>query len=369
MLAEAKKAGNEADECADIRLPQPEDLAEILFSTGTTGNEKGIMLTHRSDVADGENIAYGAGISPGNVELIPSPMSHSHGLGSYYANMIRGTAVVLISSVGDIGLFFSLLDKYRVNSLDLVPTALSIILKLSGDKLKDYQKKLRYMEFGTAPMAAADREKLWDLLPGVPLYNFYGSTESRRVVVHNFNVKNFKKGCIGRPTYNARVIIVDDDGQEIKSSKENVGRLAIAGEMNTQGYWGDEEATANTLRNGFVHTNDEAYFDEEGDIILLGRRGDVINVGGRKVSPEEIENAAKRIEGIEDCGCTAVPHPLLGAEPKLFVQMKAGREFDADDITKKLRDFLEQYKVPRLIAQVDKIPRTFNGKLLRRELK
>lgn len=261
------------------------------------------------------------------------------------------------------------MDKYRGNSMDLVPAALSIILKLSGDRLKNYQKKLRYMEFGTAPMAAPDRERLCELLPDVPLYNFYGSTESRRVVVHQFNVKNFKKGCIGRPSHNAQVMIVDDDGNEIKSSKENVGRLAVAGGMNTMGYWRDEEETAKALRNGVVCTNDEAYFDEDGDVILLGRRGDVINVGGRKVSPEEIENAAKRIDGIEDCGCAAVPHPLLGAEPKLFVQMKAGTAFDVDDIMKKLEALLEQYKVPRLIKQVGRIPRTFNGKLLRRELK
>ena len=350
-------------------LPEANALAEILFSTGTTGKEKGIMLSHHSDVAAGENVANGAGVFCGNIEMVPSPMNHAHGLCSYYSNMIRGTAVVLIPSVLDIKLFFMLMDKYKVNSLDLVPAALSVILKLSKDRLKEYGGQLRYMEFGTAPMSALDREKLCALLPETPLYNFYGSTESRRVIVNNFNVKDFKKGCIGRPSCNATVIIVDDDGNWINATKDNPGRLAISGGMNTLGYWNDEEETARMLRDGFVYTNDEAYFDEDGDIILLGRRGDVINVGGRKVSPEEIENAAKRLPEVEDCGCVGVPHPMLGSEPKLFVQLKKGVELDVSAIEKKLEAILEGYKVPRLIEQIEKIPRTFNGKILRRELK
>lgn len=351
------------------KLPELADISEILFSTGTTGKEKGIVLTHGNDIALAENVYYGVEMEDDNVEMIPSPMNHSHGLRRYYANMYKGATVVLLGSVMNIKRFFYNLDTFGVNSMDLVPTALSVVLKLSRGKLAEYKDVLRYIQFGAAPMMAADQEAICQLLPDTRLYNFYGSTESGCICIYNFNRKDDKAHCIGKPAHNADIFIVDDDRNVIESSKDKTGLLASRGGMNMPGYWKDEEETNKVLADGVVYTNDVAYFDEDGDIILLGRKGDVINVGGNKVSPEEIENTAKLMAEIADCGVIPVADQYKGNVPKLIVQMEAGCEFDPKAIRSFIAGKLEPYKIPVYIEQIDLIPRSYNGKLLRKELK
>ena len=358
-----------AESYVPATFPAREDLAEILFSTGTTGKEKGIVLDHKNNIALAENVINGVEMEKDNVELIPSPMNHSHGLRRYYANMYNGCTVILLGSVMNIMRFFKLIEQYGVNSIDLVPTALSVVLKLSKNKLGEYCDRLRYIQFGAAPMMEADQNKVCELLPKTRLYNFYGSTESGCICIYNFNRPDSKKHCIGKPACNAHITIVDDDRKVMDSNAERTGLLASEGGMNMVGYWKDEEETAKVLIDGIVYTNDVAYFDEEGDIILLGRKGDVINVGGNKVSPDEIENVAKTMPCVADCGVIPVADPVKGNVPKLFVQLQAGKEFDAIAIRSYLAAKLEPYKVPQYIVQIDKIPRSYNGKLLRKELK
>lgn len=359
-----------AEEYIPTSFPESSDVAEILFSTGTTGKEKGIVLTHDNNVALAENVIYGVKMKEDNVEMIPSPMNHSHGLRRYYGNMYMGATVVLFTSVMAVKLFFDTMDKYKVNSMDLVPTALTVLLKLSKDKFAEYKDVMRYIQFGSAPLSEADMQKIRSLLPDTRLYNFYGSTESGCICIYDFNTDKDKAKCIGHPAHNARLFVVDEDRNEIKnSSAENTGLLASCGRMNMLGYFNDPEETAEAMENGVIYSKDEAYFDEDGDIILLGRKGDVINTGGNKVAPDEIEEVAKKHPSVADCGCIGVPDQFKGSVPKLFVQIKKSEEFNPVAIREFLTDNLEPYKVPASIVSIDKIPRTFNGKLLRRALK
>ncbi len=362
----------ELSDCAKYDVteyPKSEDISEILFSTGTTGREKGIVITHANDIALAENVMYGVEMEKDNVEMIPSPMNHSHGLRRYYANMFNGCTVIILGSVMNVRQFFYNMDTYGVNSLDLVPTALSVLLKLTKGKLNEYCDIIRYIQFGAAPMMESDKAEIRKLLPKTRLYNFYGSTESGCICIYNFNRDDEKKSCIGKPAHNAKIVIVDDDRNPIESSVDNTGLLSSIGKMNMPGYWKDEEETAKALADGIVYSNDIAYYDEDGDIILLGRRGDVINVGGNKVSPDEIEDVAKKMDCIFDCGVIPVADKYKGNVPKLIVQLKKGTEFDPIAIRSFLSSNLEPYKVPAYIETIDLIPRSFNGKLLRKELK
>ena len=350
-------------------FPSADSVSEILFSTGTTGKEKGIIITHSNDVALAGNVMHGVEMEKDNVEMIPSPMNHSHGLRRYYANMYNGSTVVLLGSVMNVMKFFRNIDEYGVNSMDLVPSALSVVLKLSKNKLSEYADRLRYIQLGAAPLLEQDRDKICALLPKTRLYNFYGSTESGCTCIYNFNTPNTKANCIGKPTYNTQLLIVDDDRNPIDTSSKNTGLLATRGGMNMLGYWEDEAETAAVLADGVVYSNDIAFIDDDGDVILLGRKGDVINVGGNKVSPDEIENAAKEMPEIADCGCIPIPDASKGQVPKLFVQIASGAEFNPINIRSFLSKKLEPYKVPAIIEQIDLIPRSYNGKLLRKELK
>lgn len=353
----------------DYILPDKDTVSEILFSTGTTGKEKGIVITHKNDIALAENVIYGVEMEKDNVEMIPSPLNHSHGLRRYYANMYNGSTVIILGSVMNVLKFCKNLDEYNVNSIDLVPTALTVVLKLTKNKLAEYAEKLRYIQYGAAPLMEQDKEKVCALLPKTRMYNFYGSTESGCTCIYNFNVPGAKKNCIGKPTHNVELIMVDDDRNPVQSSPENTALVATKGDMNMLEYWQDAEETGKVLVDGVVYSNDIGYVDEDGDVILLGRKGDVINVGGNKVSPDEIENAAKKMPGIADCGCIGVDDASKGKVPKLFVQMEKNTPFDMIAIRTFLSDKLEPYKIPVYIVEIEQIPRSFNGKLLRKELK
>ncbi len=366
-MAEFVALSAESEEFSEYSFPESEDTAELLFSTGTTGKEKGIIITHKNNVALAENVIFGVDMKKDNVEMIPSPMNHSHGLRRYYANMYMGASVVLTTGVMNVKKLFSMLGEYSVNSMDLVPTALTVLLRLSKRELSKYKDVMRYIQFGSAPLSDLDKEKVRELLPDTHLYNFYGSTESGCICIYDFS-KEDKPKCIGKPTKNAKIIMVDENRNEIVSGENNTGLLVSFGGQNMSGYWKDEEETKKVLVGGAVYSNDEGYYDENGDIILLGRKGDVINVGGNKVSPDEIEDTAKKMDDIADCACIGVPSPLGGRVPKLFVEMKKGREFDALKIRNFIADNLEAYKVPKQIVEIEKVPRSFNGKVLRREL-
>lgn len=368
-LAEFEEEGSKQAPYQYDALPDSGDISEILFSTGTTGAEKGIILTHDNNIALAENVMYGVKMLEDNIEMIPSPLNHSHGLRRYYGNMVKGASVVLITGAMNVLKFFQMMDEYKVNSLDLVPTALSVLLKLSKNKFAEYKDVIRYIQFGSAPLVVADMEAIKRMLPDTRLYNFYGSTESGCICIYDFNTDNDKPKCIGKPAHNVKIVIVDEDRNEIASSPENTGLVASFGRMNMLGYWNDDAETAKVMADGFIYSNDEAYFDEDGDIILLGRKGDVINTGGNKVSPDEIEEAARKHESVADCGCIGVPDSMKGSVPKLFVQIKDGFSFDPIALRSHLSGLLEPYKVPEYIVQVDKIPRSFNGKILRRVLK
>lgn len=367
-----KKISELAETCEKYTFVEKynqDDVCEILFSTGTTGKEKGIIITNQNNIALAENVIYGVEMQPDNIELIPSPLNHSHGLRRLYANIFNGSSAVITNGVLNVLNIFNLIDKYNVNSMDIVPTALSILLKLSKNKLSEYRDKIRYIQFGAAALMQSDKDKIMTLLPDTRLYNFYGSTESGCIAIYNFNDGHDKTRCVGKPTYNAKILICDDDINEINSSPENTGRIISYGKMNTPGYFNDEDETKKAIINGGVFSKDEAYYDDDGDIILLGRKGDVINVGGNKVSPDEIEDVCKKYNYVADCACIAVKDELKGQVPKLFVKINNGYIFNSQSIRNDIALMVEPYKVPKYIVETDEIPRTYNGKIKRSLLK
>lgn len=361
------------DYTADVEMsafdfPQETELAEILFTTGTTGKSKGIEILHKNVVAVAENVIDGTEMKKNNVELIPVPLSHSHGLRRYYGNMLNGSSVVLMDGVIFVKKVFANMDKYGVNSMDLVPAALAALLKLGGDDLGKYKDVMDYVQLGSAPIPEPDRAKLRELLPNSRLYNFYGTTESGCSCIIDFNKNSEKKNCIGRPTCHAVFAFLDDNGNEIEASEEHPGLLACKGDMNMAGYYHAPDLNAEAFRGEYIVTQDMSYMGEDGMIYLLGRKGDVIQSGGNKISPQEIEEVALTHEAIADCACIPIDSELLGQEPKLFYALEKDAEVTEDDIYQFLRQHLENYKVPKKIEKLDKIPRTYNGKIQRNVL-
>lgn len=349
-------------------LPSGDDVAEILFSTGTTGKSKGIVISHRNNMAIAENITCGVEMKPDNVEVVPMPLSHSHALRTSYANLANGSSVVIADGVLALKRLFNLMDDYSATALDISPSMLAIIFKLSKDRLGDYSGCLDYVQLGSAPLAEADKERLRRLLPTTRLYDFYGSTEAGRSCLYDFATMVDKPGCIGRPAVNARFVVVDENRNVIESSPDNLGRLASSGDINMVGYYNDPELTAATMANGFIYTNDLGYIDDEGLVYMVGRADDVINFGGVKISPEEIESAVRDNPLVKDCACVPLPDALSGQIPGLCISLEDGAVHDERAFKLFLAQAIDASKQPQRVMVVDEIPRTFNGKVIRREV-
>lgn len=351
-------------------FPVADDRAELLYTTGTTGKSKGIDLTHKNNIAIAQNISSGVEMKDGNVEIIPVSLSHSHGLRTMYANFVNGNSVVIVSGVTFLAPFFRMIEEYKVTAIDLVPSAWRNIYNLGADKLFSFSRQIDYVQLGSEPLTESDKEMLKEVLPQSRLYNFYGSTESGRTCTYNFAKYGNKLQCIGKPACNANVLIVDRNRRPLsKSSRDNLGFLAFSGAMNMTGYWKNKELTDSIMTDGVIYTNDLGYIDDDGWIYMIGREDDIINYGGTKINPEVIETVAMRFEGIVDCACVAHSDPTTGQVPWLYVQKDEESNITKADIGKYLLSNLDKDVIPKEIVFIDKMPRTYNGKLLRRELR
>ena len=348
-------------------LPEETDDSTILFTTGTTGKSKGILMAHSADVAVAGNVVDGTGMKKNNVEILPMPLNHSFSLRRYYANMVNGSSAVLMDGVIFVNRFFEAFEKYGATSAGMAPSALSIIFKLSGDKISEYKDKIDYIEFGSSYMTESDKSKIRELLPTSRLYNFYGSTEAGCSSIIDFNANRENPYNIGKATINSDIRFVDEEGNFVETSEQNPARLVTGGKMLMNEYYKEPELTAETLKNGYIYSNDLGYVDENKDIIMLGRMDDVIISGGQKISPFDIEDVCIKYEGVTECAVIGVDDAVMGQIAKLFIVVND--KYDEISMMQFLTERLENFQVPKIVQIIKEIPKTFNGKPLKRELK
>ena len=340
-------------------------IADILYTTGTTGQSKGVMVSHRALIADAENLIAGQGFSHDLVFIINGPLNHIGSLSKIWPCIILGATILIIEGMKDLNAFFRALDTPPSSFLlppssklkfatFFVPATIRMILQFAPDRLASYAHKLDFIESGAAPLPQTDMQRLCELLPHTRLYNTYASTETGIIATYNYNDKRCMANCLGRPMPHSKILITPD------------GLIACQGDTLMSGYVGDPELTATVLRDDTVFTSDVGILDEEGMLHLSGRASDVINVGGFKVSPIEVEEAAMASPMVSDCICISASHPVTGRALKLLVVTPPGQKLDKRTLARYLADRLEPYKVPMLYEQVDTIARTYNGKLDRK---
>ena len=353
----------------EFNFPTKEMTCDILFTTGTTGKSKGVVISHRAVVAVSENVQYGAEIPDDNVYLVPAPINHASAIRKLYVSMLTGTTVVLLDGFKDIRKFYNYIEKYKVTSILMPPAAVRMLLVLSKKELAKYSGQLHHIHTGSAAFPEADKELLCSLLPDTRLYFAYGSSEAGCVSMFDYSKHKGLISCVGKPNKNAHIFIVDDNRQEIKSSQTNQGLIAISGGMTMTEYFEEPELTKEVLVDGVVYTNDMGYIDENGFVYMLGRRGDVISIGGLKIAPTEVENIVLRFPGIAECACFAIEDRMGGCVPKLNIVEEKGADVDINELKKHMASYLEAFKVPKLVAKVEEIPKTSNGKIDRKVLK
>ena len=335
----------------------PEGTADVLYTTGTTGKSKGVMISHRTIVADAENLIAGQGFSHDLVFVIHGPLNHIGSLSKIFPIILQGGTLHILDGLRDADIFFDAFREEGKYATFFVPANIRFLLTFDAQRFAALADKLDFVESGGAPLSHADMLQLCEILPRTRLYNTYASTETGIIATYNYNDGRCLAGCLGHPMPHSRVVITPE------------GMISCQGDTLMSGYIGDPELTATVLRGDTVYMSDYGSIDDEGMLHIGGRESEVINVGGYKVAPTEVEDVAMSIEGIQDCICISAEHRIMGKAVKLLVVMKEGAVFDKKTIARYIAARLEPYKVPQLYEQVEKIARTYNGKLDRKHYK
>ena len=348
--------------------PEQSQVADILFTTGTTGAPKGVALSYNNLSAAARNINAFIGNTSSDVELLALPVSHSFGLGRLRCSLSKGATVVMLGTFANVKKFFKEMARCQVTMFAMVPASWGFIKKMSGKYIGKFADQLKFIEIGSSFMPVEDKELLMSLLPKTRICMHYGSTEASRSAFMEFHTYKDNLLSIGKASPNVEIKIFTSHGTPAALGEEC--EVCVKGEHVTCSYWNETpERFASDFYDGYFRTGDCGTMDAEGNIYLKSRLKEMINVGGKKVSPMEVEDILNTIPGIKESACIGIPDPgiVLGEVVKAFIV--ADDNLSDEEIMQQLRPQLEVYKLPVEIERINAIPKTGSGKIQRLSLK
>ena len=356
-------------ELVAFKPSQMDDVADVLFTTGTTGAPKGVALSYKNVAAAAENINTFIQNGQDDIELLALPVSHSFGLGRVKCVLTKGGTLVMLGTFASMKKFFGNMEKYHCTGFGMVPASWGYIKKLSGQKIGQFADQLKYVEIGSSFMSKEDKELLMQLLPNTRICMHYGSTEASRSSFMEFHSCKDDLLTAGHASPNCDIKIFSPEGKELPHGEE--GEVCVKGDHVTCSYWNESpERFASDFYGDYFRTGDSGVQDDRGYIYLKSRIKEMINVGGKKVAPMEVEDMLNTIPGIKESACVAMPDPdgVMGELVKAFIVCDDDTLTDAA-ILDALRPKLEVYKLPVAFERIAEIPKTSSGKIQRLKLK
>jgi acyl-CoA synthetase (AMP-forming)/AMP-acid ligase II len=354
-----------------------EDTTVIMFTAGTTGVPKGVMLTH-----DSFSSYLLATVEPADPEveesnLITVPFYHIAGLQAALAAVYGGRTLVVMRQF-DPAEWLRLVQENQANRAMLVPTMLKHLMEHSG--FSDYDlSSLSVITYGAAPMPLQVIREAIDKFPGARFINAFGQTETASTITmlppndhvldgtpEEVEIKLKRLTSIGKPLDDVEVNIVDEAGATVGVGE--TGEIIARGSRMMAGYWQEESATRDAMRDGWIYTGDLGYQDEDGYIFLSGRAKDFIKRGGEMISPEEVERILRSHPELDDAAVIGVPDVEWGEEVRALVVGHSDRATE-EQIIEFCRDKMAGYKRPRSVIFVSELPRNVMGKVLKRDLR
>jgi acyl-CoA synthetase (AMP-forming)/AMP-acid ligase II len=357
-----------------------EDITILMYTAGTTGRPKGVPLRHNAFVTYALDNVDPASPEIEEKNLLSVPLYHVAGIQAMLAAVYGGRTLVLMRQF-EVKEWMETVERERAMRAMLVPTMLKRVIDDPDFKKYDLTS-LKIVTYGAAPMPFEVIHKAIQVMPWVRFINAFGQTETASTItmlgpedhVIEGTVEEREKklkrltSSIGRPLPDVEVKIVDEQGKALPALE--VGEIVVRGPRVMTGYWGDKEKTSKAIdTEGWLHTNDMGWVDEEGYIYLSGRADDMIIRGGENISPEEVEGLLYSHPKIEEAAVIGVPDPEWGQQPSALVVLKKGETATPDEIIEFCRARLAGFKRPRSVVFVDSLPRNPMGKVLRRVLR
>lgn len=340
----------------------PDDLAVVLYTSGTTGQPKGVMQTHNNLSANSLNSWNTAVNKEPDVTLLVLPLAHTFGLSVLVAGYLFGGRAVLVRKFVP-SEALSLIERHRVTAMSGVPTMYMYMLVTPGNY--DTSSVRRWI-VGAAPMPTEQLQKFEQRFGGRMLVG-YGLTEASPTIAVEREQEPRKPGSTGRPVEGVRVRIVDDARRELPPGE--VGEICAAGENITRGYLGMPEATAESFQDGWLFTGDMGYLDEDGVLFVVERKKDLIIRGGFNIYPKDVEEVLYRHPAVAECAVVGLPDPMLGEQVCACVVLKSGAETTPEALIAHCQASLAKYKTPRYVELMSALPKTPIGKVQKKELR
>ncbi|MBN1590417.1 MAG: AMP-binding protein [Pirellulales bacterium] len=361
-----------AEDTAPPAIPTIDmDLAALLYTSGSTGSPKGVMLTHLNMVSAARSIISYLENRPDDVILNVLPLSFGYGLYQVLMAAQFGGTVVLEPSLAYPHAVLSKLTEERATGLPLVPTMAALLLQMDLGKYD--LSSLRYVTSAGAALPVEHLEGLRRAIPQAKIYVMYGQTECARVTYLPPSAIDQRPTSVGRGMPNQEVAVVDPVGRRVASGE--TGELVVRGSHVMKGYWEMPEATQATLRPGpfaddrpALWTGDLFRIDEEGYLYFVARKDDIIKSRGEKVSPKEVEDALYCHPAVAEAVVLGIPDEVLGEAIKAFVVLRPGCEVSEQELLRHAAEQLEDFMVPQYIEFRDTLPKSENGKILKQEL-
>ncbi|MPY55943.1 acyl-CoA synthetase [Streptomyces spongiae] len=355
-------------------IPSPESVAGIMPTGGTTGAPKGVMNTHRGLTVSAVQQMLAASYSADEtvVNLVAAPMTHTAGTLTLPVTA-RGGTVVVMSRPDPVELL-DLIEKHRVTELFLPPTVIYRLLEIPGVEQRDFSS-LKYLMYGSAPMSTEKLRRAIEVF-GPVMFQGYGQTEAPAAIAFMRPEEHFTDGRIaddsrlsaaGRPAPLVRVEVLDEDGTILPVG--GTGEICVRGDLVMKGYYKAPDKTAETLVDGWLHTGDVGYLDTDGFLHITDRKKDMIISGGFNVYPSEVEQVIWRHPAVQDCAVIGVPHEDWGEAVTAVVELNPGAELTEDELIAYCRPQLGGIKNPKKVVFTDSLPRSANGKVLKKDVR
>jgi len=355
---------------------EPDDLAWLFYTSGTTGLPKGAMLTHRNLVAMTMNFYADIcpGFGPDDVALHAAPLSHGSGLYGL-PNIGKGAANIILESKSfDPELVFKTIQDHRVTNMFGAPTMVKLLIDSAAVGRYDHGS-MKALNYGGAPMLVEDLKEAMRKL-GPCLVQLFGQAESPMTITYLSHRDHVLDGTpdqmrrlasAGIPRTDVEVKIFDREDRELPPGE--MGEIVTRSDLVMKGYWRNPEATVETLRKGWLHTGDMGYLDEGGYLFIMDRSKDMIITGGENVYPREIEEVIVRHPAVREVAVIGVPDEKWGEAIKAVVSLNPGKPATEEELIAFCKDNMASYKKPKSVDFVDELPKNNYGKILKRELR
>lgn len=346
------------------------DVCSLLYTSGTTGNPKGVMLTHRNNYLHALSTMHHLQVTDQDIHLHVLPMFHVNGWGSpFYYTANGATQVCLRKATAD--LIFEALEKHKVSVMHMAPTVLNSLLQFYEKNVPQIEQDVRVVIAGSAPPPAfvtrVEKELGWKFI------QVYGMTESSPLSTISMIRSHLRdlpmkeqyrmKAKAGYPMIGCEVKVVNELGDEVLHNGQDIGEVSVRSHGVMKGYWKNEEATMETIRNGWLHTGDMGTVDEYGNIDIVDRKKDIIISGGENISSIEIEGVLYEHPAILEAAVIAVPHEKWGETPHAFVVTRENANLTEQDLVAFTREKMAHFKAVTSVTFVSELPKTASGKI------